>query len=64
MNNKVIIAIVVGIAMVIGVGFAIGYSNELDTLGESENQIEVGTDEGKQFTLELSDSVSTTSNQP
>ena len=50
--------------MVIGVGFAIGYSNELDTLGESENQIEVGTDEGKQFILELSDSVSTTSNQP
>jgi len=64
LNNKVIIAIVVGIAIVIGVGFAIGYSNELDTLGESENQIEVATDEGKQFTLELSDSVSTTSNQP
>ena len=50
--------------MVIGVGFAIGYSNELDTLGESENQVEVGTDEGKHFALELSDSVSTTSNQP
>ena len=64
MNNKVIIAIVVGIAIVIGAGFAIGYSNELDTLGESENQIEVGTDEGKQFILELSDSVSTTSNKP
>ncbi len=53
-----------GIAIVIGAGFAIGYSNELDTLGESENQIEVGTDEGKQFILELSDSVSTTSNKP
>lgn len=50
--------------MVIGVGFAIGYSNELDTLGDPENQIEVETDEGKQYTLELSDSVSTTSNQP
>jgi len=64
LNNKVIIAIVVGIAIVIGVGFAIGYPDKLDTLGESENQIEVGTGEGKQFTLELSDSVTSTSNQP
>jgi len=61
MNAKVTIIIIVGIAIVIGVGYGIGNS-ESDSNSSFESilddeSVEPQNNEGKQFILELSDSV-------
>lgn len=61
MNTKFAIAIIVGIVIVIGVGYGIGNSesnsNEEFESTLDDESIELQNNEGKQFTLKLSDTV-------
>ena len=56
MQTKIAIGIIIGIVLVIGIGaFAATTSNEVNI--EPEIETESKPDEGKNFVLELSDSV-------
>ena len=59
MNAKVAIAIVAGIVIVIGAGYGISNSesNEKLELTLDDESVEPQNNEGKQVTLQLSDSV-------
>ena len=61
MNAKVVVAIAVGIAIVVGIGYGIGNSesnsNEEFESTLDDESLEPLDNEGKQFTLKLSDSV-------
>jgi len=60
LQTKIIIGIIIGIVLVIGIGaFAATTSNEANI--EPEIETESIPDEGKNFVLELSDAVTTTS---
>jgi len=61
MNAKIAIGIIVGIAVIVGIGYGVGNQNS-----EIQDDIEVPIDDltetvidtqGKQYTLELNDSV-------
>ena len=64
MNAKIGVIIIIGIAVIVGIGFGLSNSenesNEEFELIPDNGSVELQDSEGKQFTLELSDSVTVT----
>ena len=58
MNSKIIIALIVGIIVIIGIGFGMSNSenDNFEEKGDVKQEIDEN-DQGKQFSIKLSDSV-------